>query len=339
MSPPPQSSSVAKQQPQPQSQLLIIAAEVRLTIWKFAVPSGDRLLVDPQNVTQGHRFRGCDYGSAFSLLRTSRQVLAEVLPTLYSQNTVSIACPPLEFNLFDRLPKLAIQNITSVELGVDSLEEAAVLWRELMWELSSLKHIKLSFIRTDDWVRDAARIARHCFLVEDIYLRLELSESTWAKHNASPMSKDLIDDQLMEADDYLSLYRLTFPDGVKAITVAAEVNPEVVAVLNNFKSDYSDWFFLRDASNDTTSCKSFVWYGDGIEPKWSRWRRNSRLRNPRIIEVSRAGDLDVDSKIHGLLIERQMFGGIRIVLCSVTVSMIWAFSLYSRGAQTIKGSE
>ena len=348
MSPPPQSSSVAKQQPQSQSQsqsqLLTIAAEVRLTIWKFAVPSGDRLLVDPDNVRLDHDFHCCDYSSAFSLLRTSRQVLAEVLPTLYSQNTICIACPSIEFDSFYRLPKLAIQNISSVELCVDSLQEAAVLWRELTWKLSSLKHIKLSFIHTDDWVRDTAIIARHCFLVEDVYLRLELSESTWAKHNASPMSKDLIDDQFIEADDHLSLYWLTIPDGVKAITVAAEVRPEVVgpevvAVLTNFKITSRATTPTGSSSGIRIMTPPMVRASCGMvvpsSPKWSRWRRNSRSRNPSITEVSRAGELDVNSKIHGLRVERQMLGGIRMVPCSVTVSR---YGLQHSTAEELKQS-
>jgi len=59
-----------------------------------------------------------------------------------------------------------------------------------MWDLNSLKHLKVNFIHSDGWLRDAARIANHCYLVEDICLRLQLFESSWAEYNASLSAAD-----------------------------------------------------------------------------------------------------------------------------------------------------
>jgi len=71
----------------------------------------------------------------------------------------------------------------------------------------------------------------------------------------------------MDAEDYGSMYKLSFPDGLQTVTVAASVGPEAAVAFENLDSDYFDWFFLKDKSKDTADCKHFVWYGDTIERK------------------------------------------------------------------------
>ena len=250
---------------QPQSLLLSTTAEIRLTVWSFAIPSGERLVLDSKDVERWNPFERTDYATALFVMLTCKQASAEVLPILYSRNTVAIGVPEIHSNVLDGLPKVALRNISSLELGLRrSLKEVCSLWGTLMRELDSLKHLKLNLQDTEKWLRDAIRVAIYCMKMEDVCLKLELSLILWSGTRPFLNSKS-IQYQFVEAEYHSNLYKLTFPDTVRNVTVVAEVVPRAAAALEDFA--YFDWFFLRDKSKDTHDCKTFVWYGDSIKTK------------------------------------------------------------------------
>ncbi len=266
MSSPPQSSSKPKHQPQ--SHLLSIAAEVRLTIWKLSTPSDERVVLDAWNLTQRHPFGRGEYGSASSLLHVCKQAHAEVFPLLYSRNSITIVNPDLEFDILESISKAALQCITTVEICLKRrLREACDIWADLKFDLPSLKHLKLNFYRSKNWLRDLARIAIYCEGAQNVLLRLQLFKSSWATRSKFTTDSNTIDNNLTDAKNHGHLYPIALPDGVKRMTVAVSAGAEAADAFENFGDKYSGWLFLKDMSKDTSSCKNFVWYGDTFETK------------------------------------------------------------------------
>ena len=177
------------------------------------------------------------------------------------------------FDIFDHI-KPALQHIKSVELCLENrLKDAAGLWAALLYELPSLHALKLTFYHATKWLRDAARVANHCHLMENVTLRLELFESEWAECLDLVITSKDIGDEMMEASDHERIYSMSFPRDVKTITIAASVGPEAASAFENFDGFFFDWFFLKDKGKSTTGCQHFVWYGVKCqeELEWLDW--------------------------------------------------------------------
>ena len=275
-----QSSSAAKSQQQ--SQLLSIAAEVRLTIWSFAIASNERLILDPENVILPHPLSKGDYGPSFAVLLTSKQTHREVLPLLYSWNTVAVVDPYSGFDLFDRIPQTALAHIKRIELCLQfSLEDAAVIWDRLVNDLTSLNAIRLLFYQTPQWLRDAASIANYCWTEGNVTLKLELFESDCEDISNLVITSDRIEDELDEANDRENLFNLCIPSEVKTITIAASVGPEAASAFENFNGGFCDWFFLKDRGKSSRSCQCFVWYGEESDAKQEWLERELQVAQTR----------------------------------------------------------
>ena len=256
--------------PKPSSKVCLLLEtihEIRFTIWKFALPSNENLILDPEHLSVPGPVLAGDYQAAASLLLVSKQVHNEVLPLLYSRNTVTILRPwDLNAMCIDDLPQTALQSITKVELRLkNSLHNMGRSARIMLsGGLPSIKYLRLNFWHERCWLLPAMELAYRAWRDEEFVFKLELYESVHDLGHASELDDSIINKQYRHALNRASVYDLKIPQTLETITLSASVTARSPYAMAAFKSDeeYPAWRFNRDEKKDTALVKYLVWEGE-----------------------------------------------------------------------------
>ena len=254
--------------PSSKSSLLLEAIpEIRFTIWKFALPSNENLVLDPDNLSVPGPVLAGDPQTANSLLQVSKQVQDEVRPLFYSRNTVTILKPwDLNTICLDDLPQTALQAITKVELHLkNSLHNMGQSARTMLsGGLPSIKHLRLNFWHERCWLLPAMELAYRAARDIEFTFKLELYVSVHDMGHASELDDDIINKQYRHALNRASVYDLKIPQSRDTVTLSASVTAHSPYAMVAFKNDenYSGWRFNKDGNKDTAIVKYLVWEGD-----------------------------------------------------------------------------
>lgn len=277
-------ANIGTPQSQPQSRLLQIALEVRQKIWEYALPSDERLVLDPESITNSpfshhpsHPVQIGNYGAAFNLALVSRQVFSEVTPILYSRNIVSII-DPLEFSDFhpNHMSREALNNIRRLEVCLveGALKELNEIWLALDDCLPAVRDLRLTCYRSP-W---AYRLIGHLGnLFADGFLggaavKIELYESQNLHFLADHqwIGRGFKDGQAMTA----TYYRLDVPAQLDTITAAISCNSLDHINLRTFiNSAHAQrlgmdpkFRFVKDGNKDTATVKYLEWRYTPLDP-------------------------------------------------------------------------
>jgi hypothetical protein len=260
----------ATSKPEQGSPLLNIIAEVRLAIWKFALPCSKYLVLDPDYAQTPGPFHPGDYEAAASLLRVCKQVYNEILPLLYSRNTVAILEPSAEdINPFTTIPQDALQHITQAEFHLtNSLSQMGPSSQfVLTGKLPSLKRLRLNFWHGRFWLQNAMELAYRSWSDRNFIFKLELHQSVWDGEYLGDLDVDIIGENMELARDNARIYDLKLPASIETITLSASVGSNAAYEFATYQTDKyptgSDrkinWRFNKDGNKDTATVKYLVW--------------------------------------------------------------------------------
>ena len=195
------------------------------------------------------------------MLLACKHVYNETLPLLYSQNTVAVVDPYLNFLCIRDLRPAIQQMITSVDLNVPStLSTIAGMLGTLCDECPNLTNLTLTFYLFKGWLTEAAKFIYHAWVMEDVTVKLDLHASECADENGKLTKRDMIAHEIHEAMDFGRLFRLQMADHLKTITVAASVMRGQAAEFAAFSDALIDWQFKGDdTKKNDLKCQHFVW--------------------------------------------------------------------------------
>ena len=243
------------------SRLLNLTPEIRINIWKFALPCGQKLILDKDNIEVPGPVQKGDYAATASLLHLCKQTYAEVLPLIYSENTVAVLAPWEENQEkgLECLPVAALQQIKKVELRlVDGLadmgESGAMI---LAGRLPKLEHVQLNFWHARLWLRPAMELAYRS-QYQNFEFKLQLFESVHNMHYLEPLDEDIIKMDIDNARRMAKIYDLKMPATLKNITLSASVEKETAYELATFQHELVDFCFNKDGNKDTKAVKHLV---------------------------------------------------------------------------------
>ena len=249
------------------SRLLNIIPEVRLAIWKLALPRGQKLILDPENIGVPGAMQKGDYAATASLLRVCKQIYDEVLPLVYSRNAIAVL-EPWDDSIKDLavLPRIALQHIKKVELRlIDGLVDMNTCGQTILaGDLPSLKHLRLNFWHARLWLRTAMELAYRSYRASELgepgfVLKLELYQTVHDMGYINPLDDDIIDLDFDIAKKHARVYSLTIPNTLKTIALSASAGTDAAYALATYKSIQTDWRFNKDGNKDTKAVKYLVW--------------------------------------------------------------------------------
>lgn len=259
--------SKSKSKSEKASRLLNLIPEIRLTIWKLALPRRQKLILDPESIEVPGAIQKGDYAAAASLLHLCKQTYDEVLPLIYSRNTVAILAPWEEDQEkgLECLPTPALQHIKKVELRlVDGLADMGESGSMILaGGLPSLKHLRLNFWHAKLWLRPAMELAYRS-QYQDFEFKLQLFESVHDMHYAGPLDEDIIKMGIDNARLMAKIYDLKMPATLKTITLSASVEAEIAYELATFQNKFVDYRFNKDGNKDTKVVKHLVCQARGM---------------------------------------------------------------------------
>ena len=246
------------------SRLLNLIPEIRLTIWKLALPHGQKLILDPENIEVPGAIQKGDYAATAILLRVCKQTRDEVLPLIYSRNTVAVLAPWEEKGL-ESIPNLALQHIKKVELRlVDGLADMGESGSMILaGGLPSLKHLRLNFWHVKLWLRPAMELAYRS-QYQKFKFKLQLFESVHNMHYAGPLNEDIIVSEIEHARLTAKIYKVEMPATLKSITLSASIEKETAYELATFQHESCDFRFNKDGNKDTKAVKHLVCQARGL---------------------------------------------------------------------------
>lgn len=244
------------------SRLLNIIPEIRLNIWKLALPHHEKLILDPENIEDPGAIQKGDYAATASLLLVCKQTYNEALPLVYSRNTIAVLEPWDEITKdLEILPQIALQHIVKVELRlIDGLVDMGSSGRMILQgDLPSLKHLKLNFWHAKLWLRAAMELAYRAWCDEGFVFKLELYRSVHDMGYLNPLDDNIIEADFVAARRLAKIYNFTMPGTLKTITLSASAGTNAAYALATYKSGETNWRFNKDGNKDTKAVKYLVW--------------------------------------------------------------------------------
>ena len=260
--------------PAPIGRFLNIPWDIRLSIYKLCLPCNKNLVLDPHHMSShAPRYR-CYYKNTTSLLRISRQVHSEVLPLVYSINTLTIVRPIQMPKLEQVLSEAGLQQVRDIEVCVVSrLAELGRLFQS--WHVATplARSLRLSFYKSkpDDALTCLGDLAWRAWAHHQYIVKVELHES-WHSFYGKSVTDRKINDAINMASFQARVYDLRLPVQLKVITISFPVEKKAHGVFISYRGQVPngdgskiDWRFNKDGNKDKKRCKYLIW-GDG-KPK------------------------------------------------------------------------
>lgn len=214
--------------PAPMCRFLDMPSEIRLSVFKLCLPCNENLVLDPQYTSEyAPRYR-CSYEATTSLLHVSRQVHSEVLPLIYSGNTLTIIQPIKTRKFEQKLSEVGLQQVRDIEVCVERrLAELGRLFQSWRAAIPLARSSRLNFYHSepDDVLTCLGELAWRAWTYDQYLVKVELHESSWADsvRDLNP-GKRVTDRKINYAINMGSfqaeVYDLRLPVQLKMITIA-----------------------------------------------------------------------------------------------------------------------
>ena len=247
----------------PTLHLLSLPLEVRRLIFELTLPRNANLVIDPlyRNTTLTKYVHS--YESTASLVRVSKQTYAEVIPLIYSRNTLTVTSPYNWPSTSVNLSSGVLSNVRKIEVSISqTLAELGGLWSE-MHKLPYLREIKLSCRRSPMWTSFGGELAWRSWNTGAFQLKLELHQDYLTHYHGFNVSHGIIGRMLRFGGMHASFYSVSIPENIEIITVSASTDLASVGAFVTYSDDHeTDWRFRRDGGKDTATCKHLVWGKD-----------------------------------------------------------------------------
>lgn len=251
------------------SPLFLPSAELRQNIWRFALPSNQHLIIDPESMdflhTLHHPVQFGDYGAAWSLITVCQKVHYEVIVLLYSRNVVTVVRPFItESANLENASALALHNIRRFEACVrDRLVELNKYWPAIRDRLPALQDLKLTCYHSgmaEDVIGHLAVLLCSGSNDGSWDLKLELHRSLWS-NRYFPFDRNTIASGFYMGEAEVITSTTVIPKQLQTITVAISADDGAATQFETFVSDYGgpEWRFRKDGNKDTASVKYLQW--------------------------------------------------------------------------------
>ncbi|RYP45014.1 hypothetical protein DL768_008579 [Monosporascus sp. mg162] len=217
--------------------ILALADEIRLEIYWHALPSNERIFLDPENFYAPLPYFRKSYPDALNLLLTCKTICAEATQFLFSRNIVNVVDPPKKGDFLQDLGNVACQFITNLEVHVkQGIGELGYIWNT-MNSCPKLSDLRLVFYHDrQQWIKTLAQLAHYAQKRHDspsgedagFQVGLELYKSIWAYGSSKNRYPDIFKQELANAPRDFQVLPFKVPDPVRRITITASVNDPTI---------------------------------------------------------------------------------------------------------------
>ncbi|RYP34414.1 hypothetical protein DL767_004283 [Monosporascus sp. MG133] len=217
--------------------ILALADEIRLEIYWHALPSNERIFLDPENFHAPLPYFKKSYPDALHLLLTCKRIRAEATQFLFSRNIVSVVDPSKKGDFLQDLGNVACQFITNLEVHVrQGIGELGYIWTT-MNSCPKLSDLRLVFYHErQHWLKTLAQLARYAQKRHDsptaedagFQVGMELYRSHWGHRYTRNRYPDIFKQELRNAPRNFQVLPFKVPDPVRRITITAFVHDPTI---------------------------------------------------------------------------------------------------------------
>ncbi|RYO88303.1 hypothetical protein DL766_003463 [Monosporascus sp. MC13-8B] len=236
--------------------ILALADEIRLEIYWHALPSDERIFLDPENFYDPLPYVKKSYPDALNLLLTCKRIRTEVTQFLFSRNIINVVDLSKKGNFLQDLGNVACQFITNLEVHVkQGIGELGYIWKT-MNSCPKLNNLRLVFYHDrQQWIKTLAQLAHYAQRRLDsptgkdggFELGLELYKSIWAYGSSKNRYPDIFKRELRNAPRDFEVLQFKIPDPLRRITITASVNDPTIRgfseYLDSKRLDSDSWCF------------------------------------------------------------------------------------------------
>ncbi|RYP21605.1 hypothetical protein DL767_009222 [Monosporascus sp. MG133] len=213
--------------------ILALADEIRLEIYWHALPSNERIFLDPENFYAPLPYVKKSYPDALNLLVTCKRIRAEATQFIFSRNIVNVVDPSKKGNFLQDLGNVACQFITTLEVHLkQGIEELGYVWNT-MNSCPKLANLRLVFYHDRrQWIKTLAQLAHYAQRRLDspagedagFQVWVELYKSIWAYAPVKNHFPDIFKQELGNASRDFQVLPFKIPDPLRRITITASVD-------------------------------------------------------------------------------------------------------------------
>ncbi|RYP65581.1 hypothetical protein DL771_008235 [Monosporascus sp. 5C6A] len=217
--------------------IFALADEIRLEIYSHALPSNERIFLDPENFYAPLPYVKKPYPDALNLLLTCKKIRAEATQFIFSQNIINVIDPSIKGNFLRDLGDVACQFITTLEVHVkQSIGELGYIWNT-MNSCPKLSDLRLVFYHDrQQWIKTLAQLAHYAQRRLDsptgedagFQVGLELYKSIWAYGSSKNRYPNIFKQELGNAPRDFEVFPFKIPNPVHRITITASVNDPTI---------------------------------------------------------------------------------------------------------------
>ncbi|RYP63644.1 hypothetical protein DL769_006899 [Monosporascus sp. CRB-8-3] len=240
--------------------IFALADEIRLEIYWHALPSNERIFLDPENFYAPLPYVRKSYPDALNLLLTCKRIHAEVIQFLFSRNIINVVDLSKKGNFLQGLGNVACQFIANLEVHVkQGIGELGYIWKT-MNSCPKLSNLRLVFYHDrQQWIKTLAQLAHYAQRRLDsptgqdtgFQVWLELYRSIWAYGSSKNRSPDIFKQELGNASRDFEVLPFKIPDPLRRITITASVTYPTIQgfceYLNSECLGSNPWYFARTA--------------------------------------------------------------------------------------------